>query len=95
MEYIVSGSSKLSKIPERVQQIIYEYMKDGAYFPKKYLTTFQICRLNFEFYGATKNLTDEQSAMILAFLLLSIISSQKILCNIRETVKQYKDEVNI
>ena len=89
------GSSKLSKIPERIQQAIYEYIKDGAYFPRKYLTTFQISRLNFEFYGATKNLTDEQSAMLLAFLLLSVVASQKILCNIRETVKQYKDEVNV
>ena len=95
VEYIITGSSKLSKIPERIQQIIYQFIKDEAYFPKKYLTTFQICRLNFEFYGATKNLTDEQSAMILAFLLLSIIASQSILCNIRETVKQFKNYVNV
>ena len=95
VEYLISGSSKLSKIPERIQQIIYEYIKDGAYFPKKYLTTFQISRLNFEFYGSTKDLTDEQSAMILAFLLLSVIASQKILCNIRETVKPFKNLANV
>ena len=95
VEYIVLGSSKLSKIPERMQQIIYEYIKDGAYFPKKYLTTFQICRLNFEFYGATKNLTDEQCGMIVGFLLLSVVSSQKILCNIRESVKQLRDYANV
>jgi len=95
VEYLISGSSKLNKIPIRIQQIIYEYIKDGAYFPKKYLTTFQISRLNFEFYGQTKNLTDEQSAMILAFLLLSVVASQKILCNIRETVKQFRNYANI
>ena len=91
----MSGSSKLNKIPERIQQIIYEFIKDGAYFPKKYLSTFQISRLDFEFYGSTKNLTDEQSAMILAFLLLSIIASQEILCNIRETVSQFRNYANV
>jgi hypothetical protein len=95
VEYLMSGSSKLNKIPERIQQIIYEFIKDGAYFPKKYLSTFQISRLDFEFYGATKNLTDEQSAMILAFLLLSIIASQEILCNIRETVSQFRNYANV
>lgn len=95
VEYLMSGSSKLNKIPERIQQIIYEFIKDGAYFPKKYLSTFQISRLDFEFYGTTKDLTDEQSAMILAFLLLSIIASQEILCNIRETVTQFKNYANV
>ena len=95
VEYLVSGSSKLNKIPERIQQIIYEYIKDGAYFPKKYLSTFQISRLDFEFYGTTKNLTEEQSAMILAFLLLSVIASQEILCNIRETVPQFRNYANL
>ena len=95
VEYIITGTSILSKIPERIQQIIYEYIKDGAYFPKKYLNTFQICRLNFEFYGATKNLTDEQRGMIVGFLLLSVVSSQKILCNIRESVKQLRDYANV
>ena len=95
VEYIITGTSILSKIPERIQQIIYEYIKDRAYFPKKYLNTFQICRLNFEFYGATKNLTDEQCGMIVGFLLLSVVSSQKILCNIRESVKQLRDYANV
>ena len=95
VEYLMSGSSKLNKIPERIQQIIYEFIKDGGYFPKKYLTTFQICRLDFEFYGATKNLTEEQAAMILAFLLLSVIASQEILCNIRETVSQFRNYANV
>jgi len=95
VEYLMSGSSKLNKIPERIQQIIYEFIKDGAYFPKKYLSTFQISRLDFEFYGTTKNLTDEQSAMILAFLLLSVIASQEILCNIRETVSQFRNYANV
>ena len=95
VENIIIGTSNLNRIPERIQQIIYEYIKNGAYFPKKYLTTFQISRLNFEFYGATKDLTDEQSAMILAFLLLSVIASQKILCDIRESVKQFRNYANI
>ena len=54
VEYIITGTSRLNLIPERVQQIIYEYIKNGAYFPKKYLTTFQISRLNFDFMEPQK-----------------------------------------
>ena len=95
IEYIISGTTKLKNIPERIQQIIYEFIKNGAYFPKKYLSTFLISRLDFDYMGKTRNITEEQSAMILAFLLLSIISSQEIFCNIRETVKQYRNYANV
>ena len=62
---------------------------------KKYIETFLISRLDFDYMGKTRNITEEQSAMILAFLLLSIISSQEIFCNIRETVKQYRNYANV
>ena len=95
IEYIITASSKLKNIPERIQQILYEYIKNGAYFPKKYLSTFLIARLDFDFMGKTRNVTDEQSAMILSFLLLSIISSQEILSNVRETIKQFRNYANV
>ena len=95
IEYIITGTTKLKNIPERIQQILYEFIKNGAYFPKKYLSTFLISRLDFDYMGKTRNITEEQSAMILAFLLLSIISSQEIFCNIRETIKQYRNYANV
>ena len=95
IENLITGSSKLKNIPERIQQILYDFIKKGAYFPKKYLTTFLISRLDFDYLGKTRNVTEEQSAMILAFLILSVIASQEILCNVRETVKQYRNYANV
>ena len=95
IENIIAASSKLKNIPERIEQIIYDFIKNGAYFPKKYLNTFLITRLDFDYMGKTRNVTEEQSAMILAFLLLSVISSQEILCNIRERVKQFRNYANV
>ena len=95
IELIITSCSKLKNIPERIQQILYEFIRPGAYFPKKYLSTFQISRLDFDFMGKTRNITDEQSAMIIGFLLLSIISAQEILSNIRENVKQLRNYPNV
>ena len=36
MENLISRSSKLSDIPTKVQKILYEFIKNRAYFPKKY-----------------------------------------------------------
>ena len=95
IECLITGSSKLKNIPERIQQIIYDFIKPGAYFPKKYLSTFLIARLDFDFLGKTRNVTEEKSAMILSFLILSIVTSQEILCNVRETIKQYRNYANV
>ena len=95
IEYLITGSSKLKNIPERIQQILYNFIKNGAYFPKKYLSTFLISRLDFDYLGKTRNVTEEQSAMILAFLLLSVVTSQEILCNVRENLKQYRNYANV
>ena len=95
IEILITGTSKLKNIPERIQQIIYSYIKTSAYFPKKYLSTFLISRLDFDFQGKTRNISEDQSAMILGFLLISIISSQEIFCNVRENLKQYRNYANV
>ena len=56
IEYIITGTTKLKNIPERIQQILYEFIKNGAYFPKKYLSTFLISRLDFDYMGKTRNI---------------------------------------
>ena len=40
LESLIANSTKLIDIPERVQQIIYSYIRDKGYFPKNYLTTY-------------------------------------------------------
>ena len=95
LENLISKSTKLQDIPERVQKIIYEYIKDRAYFPKKYLTTFQVYRIDFNFYGGTKNLNDEQIAMLLSFLLISGVAVQQILLHMKDVFIEFRNYPNI
>ena len=84
----------LKQIPEVIQQIIYSYIKQNAYFPRNYLDFFQIERLRFNFYGSCENSSLEESAMILSYLLISSISVQQIFLNIKIFTK-LKDYENI
>ena len=79
LEALISNSTKLADVPERVQQIIYSYIKDKGYFPKKYLSTYQINRVDYNFYGGTKNLKDDQVGMLVAFLIISGVTVQQVL----------------
>ena len=83
------------QIPEEVQKIIYRFIKKKAYFPKNYLTIFEINRLNFDFYGSCSNNSLEQSAMILSYLLISSITVQQIFLNIQFIFKKLKAYDNI
>lgn len=95
LENLISKSTKTPDIPERVQQIIYNFIKDKAYFPRKFLTTYQINRLNFHYYGSTKELNEEQRAMMIATLLISEISVLQILLNIKANFVEFRNYPNI
>ena len=85
----------MEQIPEEVQKIIYRFIKKKTYFPKYYLTFFEINRLNFDFYGSCLNNSLEQSAMILSYLLISSITVQQIFLNIQFIFKQLESYDNI
>ena len=95
MENLISKSSKLSDVPEKIQSILYEYIKDKGYFPKKYLSTFQVNRLNFDFYGASKKLNESQVGMIIAYLIISGVTIQQILLHMRDIFVEFKKFPNI
>jgi hypothetical protein len=95
LENLISNSTKLIDIPERVQQILYSYIKDKAYFPKNYLTTYQINRIDYNFYGGTKNLQGDQTGMLLAVLVISGITVQQILLHMRDSFAEFKNYPNI
>ena len=86
---------KIEDIPENIHKILYEFIKPGAYFPRKYLSKFQIYRLNFNFYGAIKNVTYEQSAMILAYLIINGVTVQQILLHINEVFLEYENNTDV
>ena len=91
LENLITRSTKLSDIPERVQTIIYNYIRERAYFPKKYMSTFQINRIDFNFYGGIKNLTEEQMGMLVAFLLISCVTVQQILLHMKEAFVEFRN----
>ena len=95
LENLISRSSKLIDIPERVQQIIYSYIRDKGYYPKNYLSTYQINRIDFNFYGGTKNLQGDQVGMLLAMLIISGITVQQILLHMRDCFIDFKNYPNI
>lgn len=95
LESLISNSTKLVDIPERVQQIIYSYIKDKGYFPKNYLSTYQINRIDYNFNGGTKNLQGDQVGMLVAFLIISGISVQQILLHMKDCFVEFKNYPNI
>ena len=95
LESLLSNSTKLSDVPERVQQIIYNYIRDKNYFPKKYLSTYQINRLDFNFYGGTRSLQGDQIGMLVAFLLISGITVQQILLHMKDHFVEFRNYPNI
>ena len=91
IENLISKCSKLNDIPDKVLEILYEYIKDNGYFAKNYLNTFQVNRLDFGFYGNTRKLNNEQSGMLLSFLIISGITVQSLFLHLKEI---FKDEFN-
>ena len=91
------GTNDIEQIPEKVQKIIYRFIRKNTYFPSKYLNLFHIKRLNFDFYGRCLNNTLEQSGMLLCYLLISSISVQQILLNIKFIFKKLQpyDKISI
>ena len=95
LEALISNSTKLADVPERVQQIIYSYIKDKGYFPKKYLSTYQINRVDYNFNGGTKNLKDDQVGMLVAFLIISGVTVQQVLLHMKDNFVEFRNYPNI
>ena len=89
--FIENLISSLDDLPDKVESVLIEYIKQKCYFPRKYLSKFQIYRIDFNFYGGTKNLTLCQSAMILSFLIINGVSVQQILLHLRDVFTEYSD----
>ena len=95
LESLIANSKKLIDIPERVQQILYSYIKDKGYFPKNYLSTYQINRVDYNFYGGTKKLNGDQAGMLLALLIISGITVQQIMLHMKDCFVEFKNYPNI
>ena len=89
--FINNLESSLEEVPENVQSVLFEFIKKVCYFPKKYLSRFQINRIDFNFYGGTKNLNSCQSAMILSYLIIIGVFIQQILLHIKDIFVEYSN----
>ena len=87
--FIKNLESNLEEIPNNVQSVLFNFIKKVCYFPKKYLSKFQIYRIDFDFYGATKNLSICQSAMILSYLIIIGVFIQQILLHIKDIFSEF------
>ena len=90
MENLIAKTTKLSDIPDRIQEIFYEYIRERGFFPKSYLTTFQTNRMDFEFFGGTRNVNSTRAGMILAYLIICGVLVQQILLHMKEVFKEFK-----
>lgn len=95
LESLIANSTKLRDIPEQVQVILYNNIKNGEYFSKAFLPSYIIQRIEYNFYGGTKNLNKEQIGMLLAFLIISKISVSEIMLNINDCFENFKKNSNI
>ena len=95
MENLISKTTKLTDIPDRIQEIIYEYIRERGFFPKQYLTTFQTNRIDFEFFGGTRNINSTRAGMILAYLIICGVLVQQILLHIKDVFKEFKKNKNV
>ena len=93
--FINNLKSNLDEIPENVQNILYKYIKDNSYFPKKYLSKFEINRIDFDFYGATKDFSLKHGAMVLSYLIINGITVQQILLHLKEVYTEFGNCYNI
>ena len=91
MENLILKTEKLKDIPLRIQKILYNFLKERNYFPKLFLSTNQVNRLDFHFYGFTRMMNESQRSMLLSFLLINGVKVQQILLHIGEHFPEFKN----
>ena len=91
MENLILKTEKLKDIPLRIQKILYNFIKEKNYFAKLFLSTNQVNRLDFHFYGSTRMMNESQRSMLLSFLLINGVKVQQILLHIGEHFPEFKN----
>ena len=91
MENLILKTQKLKDIPLRIQKILYNFIKERNYFPKLFLSTNQVNRLDFHFYGFTRMMNESQRSMLLSFLLINGVTVQQILLHIGDHFAEFKN----
>mmetsp|Transcript_34345 Transcript_34345/g.35639 ORF Transcript_34345/g.35639 Transcript_34345/m.35639 type:complete len:493 (+) Transcript_34345:12-1490(+) len=91
LKNLVSYASKLNDIPTKIQEVIYNYVKEKAYYSPRLLSTYEINRLDFNFYGGIKNHTDASIGMIVALFLFSKTFVHRVMLRIKDFIPDFKN----
>ena len=91
IENLINKTQKLTEIPKSIQHIIYKYIKERAYFPREFFTTYQIYRLDFHFYGGIRMVNDDEASMILSLLLINGVVVKQILYHMGENFAEFNN----
>ena len=92
MENLI-GNTK--EIPVNIKKILNRFIRENTYYPKKYLSIFQLKRLDFNLYGGTRNMNNEKGGLILSFLLICGITVQQILLHLHEIINGFNNYNNV
>ncbi len=92
---LAKKSTSINDLPIKLQELLYKYIREKAYYPKKFLTSFIVNRLDFNFYGGTKNTTEPQVGMMIAFMIISKTIVQQVLLHPKENFEQFQNFRNI
>jgi len=90
LKNLIRKSSKIEDLDGNVKQILYKYIKEKGYFPRDYLTDFEVNRIDFDFYGASTKNNSDICAMIISFLVINRAFIENILLNISEKTKGFE-----
>ena len=91
LKSLIEKTTKVSNIPDKVQKLLYKYIRNRAYYCQGFLTTLEINRLDFNFNGGAKNMNDHIGGMILALLIISKVFCTEIMLNIEEQVPVFSN----
>lgn len=93
---LLSKSAKNVDIPEVILQILFKVIKSKTFYPKNYLNSFELNRLNFGLNGDVKNFANENvMGMLIAFLVISKSAIQTIFLKPIGNIEQVKTFKNI
>lgn len=71
MKNLIEKASSLSDIPYKIQELLYSYIRERVYYSKSFLSTYEINRLSFNFFGETIKNTKSAMGMLLSLLVIS------------------------
>lgn len=95
LKNIMTYASRPNDIPQKVLEIIYIYIKERAYFSPRFLSTYEINRLDFNFYGGVKNHTDASIGMLVALFLFSKTFVHRVMLRIKDYIPDFKNYKHI